>query len=150
MLLRRSLAVSGRGSGCNALRVAGAALRLRPPRYSTLTPLDVTHFERIVGAHNVVSDPESLQRLSTDWTKKWTGRSPLGLFPTSTQQVSQILAHCNTRNLAVVPQAGNTGLVGGGIPISDEGGTSLLRPSQHTLTNSFVHRDTSRPLDVQA
>lgn len=35
-------------------------------------------------------------------------------------QVSQILKYCNSRHIAVVPQGGNTGLVGGSIPVFDE------------------------------
>lgn len=35
-------------------------------------------------------------------------------------QVSQILKYCNSRHLAVVPQGGNTGLVGGSVPVFDE------------------------------
>lgn len=35
-------------------------------------------------------------------------------------QVSQILKYCDSRRLAVVPQGGNTGLVGGSVPVFDE------------------------------
>ena len=35
-------------------------------------------------------------------------------------QVREVLQHCNSRRLAVVPQGGNTGLVGGSIPVFDE------------------------------
>jgi FAD/FMN-containing dehydrogenase len=35
-------------------------------------------------------------------------------------QVSKILSYCNSRQLAVVPQGGNTGLVGGSVPVYDE------------------------------
>jgi len=42
------------------------------------------------------------------------------VFVTETKQVSEILAYCNERKLAVVPQGGNTGLVGGGVPLFDE------------------------------
>lgn len=38
----------------------------------------------------------------------------------SSLQVSQILKYCNSRSLAVVPQGGNTGLVGGSVPVFDE------------------------------
>lgn len=38
----------------------------------------------------------------------------------SSVQVSQILKYCNSRSLAVVPQGGNTGLVGGSVPVFDE------------------------------
>jgi FAD/FMN-containing dehydrogenase len=51
---------------------------------------------------------------------KYTGRSSLGLKPTSTDEVSQILAYCSLRRLALVPQGGNTGLVGGSVPVFDE------------------------------
>lgn len=39
--------------------------------------------------------------------------------PTSTINVSKILKFCNENMLAVVPQGGNTGLVGGSVPIFD-------------------------------
>ena len=39
-----------------------------------------------------------------DWMGKYKGKSTLALRPRTTQQVSQILAHCNKRRLAVVPQ----------------------------------------------
>lgn len=51
---------------------------------------------------------------------KYRGHSKLVLKPRDTAQVSQILAYCNTNNLAVVPQGGNTGLVGGSVPVFDE------------------------------
>jgi FAD/FMN-containing dehydrogenase len=57
--------------------------------------------------------------------RKYHGSSRLALRPTSTSQVSQILAHCNARRLAVVPQGGNTGLVGGSVPVFDEVVVSL-------------------------
>lgn len=52
--------------------------------------------------------------------RKYRGQATVVLKPTSTLQVSQILAHCHARSLAVVPQGGNTGLVGGSVPIFDE------------------------------
>ncbi len=42
------------------------------------------------------------------------------LMPHTTEQVSQIIAYCNQRSLAVVPQGGKTGLCGGSTPIHDE------------------------------
>jgi FAD/FMN-containing dehydrogenase len=51
---------------------------------------------------------------------KYVGRSRLALRPTCSAQVSQLLAHCSLRRLAVVPQGGNTGLVGGSTPVFDE------------------------------
>lgn len=42
------------------------------------------------------------------------------LKPKTTEEVSKILAYCNNKRLAVCPQGGNTGLVGGSVPVFDE------------------------------
>jgi FAD/FMN-containing dehydrogenase len=57
---------------------------------------------------------------NTDWMGKYRGASSVALRPNSTEQVRKILAHCTKRRLAVVPQGGNTGLVGGSVPVFDE------------------------------
>jgi len=49
-----------------------------------------------------------------------SGSSSLVLRPKTTAEVSEILRYCNDRRLAVVPQGGNTGLVGGSIAVFDE------------------------------
>jgi len=51
---------------------------------------------------------------------KYRGQSQLVLKPKSTSEISKIMSYCNTRKLAVVPQGGNTGLVGGSVPVFDE------------------------------
>ncbi|KAK9803284.1 hypothetical protein WJX72_007036 [[Myrmecia] bisecta] len=86
----------------------------------SLNEQDVEHFQSILGDAGVVTDQHSMQPYNRDWMGKYEGSSSLALRPKTTQQVSQILAHCNQRRLAVVPQGGNTGLVGGSIPVFDE------------------------------
>ena len=49
------------------------------------------------------------------------------LRPKSTEEVSALLKYCNDRNIAVCPQGGNTGLVGGSVPVFDEVILSLGR-----------------------
>lgn len=51
---------------------------------------------------------------------KYEGHSQVALKPCTTEQVSQLLSHCHSRHLPVVPQGGNTGLVGGSVPLFDE------------------------------
>lgn len=70
---------------------------------------------------------EDLLRYNQDWMGKWEGRSAAVLKPATTKEVSEILAYANEQNLAVVPQGGNTGLVGGSVPVHDELVLSLLR-----------------------
>ena len=51
---------------------------------------------------------------------KYKGKSRAVLKPKTTQEVSEILKWCWERRIGVVPQGGNTGLVGGGVPLNDE------------------------------
>jgi len=71
-----------------------------------------------------------LEKFNTDWTRHWRGESSLVLQPTSTTQISRILQYCQKRHLAVVPQAGNTSLVGGSVPVHDEVVLSTNRMNQ--------------------
>lgn len=50
----------------------------------------------------------------------YVGHSKHVLKPKTTEQVSAILQYCYSRNLAVCVQGGNTGLVGGSVPVFDE------------------------------
>ncbi|XP_020216412.1 D-2-hydroxyglutarate dehydrogenase, mitochondrial [Cajanus cajan] len=97
-----------------------AGLVQRNPRFSKLNDDDVRYFEGILGAKNVVQDEDKLVAANIDWMHKYKGSSRLLLQPKTTEQVSQILKYCDSRSLAVVPQGGNTGLVGGSVPVFDE------------------------------
>lgn len=66
------------------------------------------------------TDKSELESLNTDWMGKYKGSSELVLYPTTTRDVSLILKYCNSKKIAVVPQGGNTGLVGGSVPVHDE------------------------------
>jgi D-lactate dehydrogenase (cytochrome) len=81
--------------------------------------------KEIVGARGWTTDPEVLAPHLTEPRGLYFGRTPLLLKPANTGEVSQILALCDQARLAVVPQGGNTGLVGGGVPHA-EGGEILL------------------------
>mmetsp|Transcript_13765 Transcript_13765/g.34611 ORF Transcript_13765/g.34611 Transcript_13765/m.34611 type:complete len:434 (+) Transcript_13765:250-1551(+) len=52
--------------------------------------------------------------------RKYRGGSKVVLKPKTTEEVSALLGYCNGRMLAVVPQGGNTGLVGGSVAVHDE------------------------------
>ncbi|KAI3747728.1 hypothetical protein L6452_10339 [Arctium lappa] len=92
----------------------------RNPLFSTINHDDIIYFEKILGVKNVIQDDEELQPANTDWMHKYKGSSKLMLQPENTEELSQILKYCNSRSLAVVPQGGNTGLVGGSVPVFDE------------------------------
>ncbi|XP_023552171.1 probable D-2-hydroxyglutarate dehydrogenase, mitochondrial isoform X2 [Cucurbita pepo subsp. pepo] len=92
----------------------------RNPSFSRLNSDDIDFFRSILGEKNVVQDEDRLLDANTDWLRKYRGSSKLLLQPRSTEEVSQILKYCNSRDLPVVPQGGNTGLVGGSVPVFDE------------------------------
>ena len=62
-----------------------------------------------------------------EWRGRLEGDSPLLLKPATTEQVSSILSICHETGTAIVPQGGNTGLVGGQIPLHGEVLLSLKR-----------------------
>jgi FAD/FMN-containing dehydrogenase len=92
----------------------------RNANFARVTPADITYFKQILGHSSVITCSDDLERYNTDWLKRARGQSTLVLRPKSTEEVSQILSHCNSRKLAVVPQGGNTGLVGGSVAVHDE------------------------------
>ncbi|XP_041018111.1 D-2-hydroxyglutarate dehydrogenase, mitochondrial [Juglans microcarpa x Juglans regia] len=97
-----------------------AATIQRNPSFSTLNSDDISYFKGVLGEKNVIQDEDWLLSANTDWMRKYNGSSKLLLQPRSTEEVSRVLKYCNSRSLAVVPQGGNTGLVGGSVPVFDE------------------------------
>ena len=88
--------------------------------FARVSPDDISHFTKILGQDGVKTCSDEIQSYNTDWLKRAHGQSTVVLRPRNTEHVSQILAHCNSRKLAVVPQGGNTGLVGGSVAVHDE------------------------------
>lgn len=92
----------------------------RNEAFARLNGIDLRTFESIVGSKGLVTDEGELAGYNTDWTKKFIGQSRLVVRPGSTEECAAVLKYCNERKLAVVPQGGNTGLVGGNVPVFDE------------------------------
>ncbi|PRP81410.1 hypothetical protein PROFUN_11031 [Planoprotostelium fungivorum] len=95
----------------------------RDERFSKLTGDDVNFFKGVLGPSGVITaeeDADGVASYNTDWMKKYKGNGSLVLRPKTTEQVSEILKYANERKLAIVPQGGNTGLVGGSVPVFDE------------------------------
>ncbi|XP_062438526.1 D-2-hydroxyglutarate dehydrogenase, mitochondrial isoform X5 [Rhea pennata] len=87
--------------------------------FSHVSSDDVAFFECLMPGR-VITNPEELEFFNVDWLKTVRGCSKLLLKPQTTAEVSQVLRYCYERNLAVNPQGGNTGLVGGSVPVFDE------------------------------
>jgi FAD/FMN-containing dehydrogenase len=68
----------------------------------------------------VLTDPETIASYRTDWTGRWQGRTDVVVRPANTEEVAAVLSVCHEHGVPVVTQGGNTGLVGGSVPMHDE------------------------------
>ena len=71
---------------------------------------------RIVGVDHAVRDPGAMTPYLVEWRDRYFGNAALVLKPGSTAEVAAIMKRANETRTAIVPQGGNTGLVGGQIP----------------------------------
>ncbi|NUZ08148.1 FAD-binding oxidoreductase [Piscinibacter koreensis] len=77
----------------------------------------------IVGASNVLTG-DGLEAYEVDWRKRHHGRALAVARPASTAEVAAVVRACAAHRTSIVPQGGNTGLVGGSTP--DASGTQVL------------------------
>src|SRR5689334_20269453 len=92
-----------------------------------------------VGARGFSTEPAEMAPHLEEWRSKYKGRSALLLKPATTAEVSAILAICNETGTAVVPQGGNTGLVGAQIPFDGEVLLSLTRMNKVRAVDKDAH-----------
>jgi FAD/FMN-containing dehydrogenase len=89
--------------------------------------LNIADLQAIVGAAHVLTDPSVTETYAVDWTGRFVGSTPAVVRPASTEEVAAVVAWCAANAVAVVPQGGNTGLVGGSVPLAGEIVLSLRR-----------------------
>ncbi len=73
----------------------------------------------IVGEKGVIRENDRKAPYLQEWRGLWRGATPLILRPTSTDEVSRLMAIAHETGTVIVPQSGNTGLVGGQTPHAD-------------------------------
>src|SRR5215468_10030490 len=92
-----------------------------------MSPELIARFAAIVGDRYAVTAPSEIAPYLTEERGLYQGRSPLVLRPGSVTEVSAILRLANETQTPIVPQGGNTGLVGGQTPMRGEVVLSLKR-----------------------
>ncbi|KAG5327186.1 D2HDH protein, partial [Pseudoatta argentina] len=132
--------IAGRYYSTGAAKPELTSIRYKIQRgpYATVTDADVCFFESLLGSSRIITDPDECESYNIDFAKTVRGASKLVLKPTSTEEVCAILKYCNERRLAVCPQSGNTGLVGGSNPIFDEIVISLKLMNKILDTNELA------------
>nr|ODN92621.1 D-lactate dehydrogenase [Cryptococcus depauperatus CBS 7841] len=129
-------------TGPSLLRASRAFVRLGstlPPRANFTTPTEqhIRDIRQLLSSsHSLISTidgsatADELKAYNDDWMNKYHGKSPMMVKPKSTEEVSKVMKYCHDNGLAVVPQGGNTGLVGGSNPVHDEIILNLANLSQ--------------------
>ena len=85
-------------------------------------------FEGIVGARHVLTDPALFAGALVEPRGLYRGKALALVRPGSTQEVAAIATFCNQARIGIVPQGGNTGLVGGQTP--DASGDQIILSTQ--------------------
>ena len=78
----------------------------------------------VLGVAHVLHQPQDLAPYLTDWRKRYTGQALAVVLPGDTAQVAAVVQLCALHGVGVVPQGGNTGLVGGATP--DDRGEQIV------------------------
>jgi FAD/FMN-containing dehydrogenase len=80
----------------------------------------------IAGQEHVLTDPDLVAGYTTDWTRRFSGAALGVVRPSGTAEVAAVVRACARHGTPVVPQGGNTGLVGGSVPAPSGGGAVVL------------------------
>ncbi len=83
----------------------------------------IAQLQAAVGAAHVLTEGD-LSAFELDWRRRWHGKALAVVRPGNTDEVAAVVKACVAHGVAMVPQGGNTGLVGGGVP--DASGTQVL------------------------
>jgi len=81
----------------------------------------------VVGDAHMLVDDDVRAPYETDWTRRWSGRAIAVVRPSTVKEVGRIIQACRDEDVPIVPQGGNTGLVGAGVPRGGEVVLSLER-----------------------
>jgi len=87
---------------------------------SALRPGTLRALRSAVGEAHVLDDADVVASYTTDWTGAFVGATPAVVRPGSTAEVAEVVRICRRDRVALVPQGGNTGLVGGSVPLRGE------------------------------
>ena len=83
------------------------------------SPAAIEALKTALGPSGWTQDAFTITPHLTEWRNRWTGETPILLTPGSTAEVAKAVTLCAEHGVAIIPQGGNTGLVGGQIPFGE-------------------------------
>ncbi len=90
-----------------------------------VTPALLEALRAIVGDKGLIQDEPGKQPFVTDWRGSIVGNAAVVVRPATVEEVSKVVKLCHDNGIAIVPQAGNTGLMGGATPYPSHTGIVL-------------------------
>ena len=90
----------------------------------------------LIGAAAVLVDDDLTEKYRRDWTGRYMSDSAVVARPADEPQLAAVVALCASHGVAIVPQGGNTGLVGGSVPLGGELVVSTERLRGRTELNA--------------
>ncbi len=75
----------------------------------------------------MLTEPDLKSGYEVDWTGRWRGEAAVVVLPRDRDEVTAVVRVCGEAGVSLVPQGGNTGLVGGGVPCAGQVVLSLRR-----------------------
>jgi FAD/FMN-containing dehydrogenase len=99
-----------------------------------VTPAVLGQLRAIVGERGLILDDPGKEPFVRDWRGSLTGNAAVVVRPANTDEVSRVVKVCHDHGIAIVPQGGNTGLMGGATPWPTHSGILLsLGRMNHVL-----------------
>lgn len=111
-----------------------------PLSHNAPTPALLSRLEELLGPKGFTRDADAMRPWLTDWRGKYHGAAAAMLSPANTEQVAAVVRLASAADTALVPQGGNSGMVGGATPDS----------SGHQLLLSLRRMNAIRALDTAA
>ena len=100
-----------------------------------VTPAIMQALRDIVGEKGLIADEQGKQPFVIDWRGSTVGSAAVVVRPASTEEVSRVVKLCFKHGIAVVPQGGNTGLMGGATPWPNHSGIVLWLGRMNRVLN---------------
>ena len=79
----------------------------------------IADLSEIVGSNACLTQANDTESYTTDYRKLYKGNALAVVLPATTDEVSQVMTYCYKHSIQVVPQGGNTSLMGGAVPEAD-------------------------------
>ncbi len=117
--LRRATRAGGggglaRGDGSEFLALAAGGVSM-----SGTAEALIPRLRELLGARGLLTEPADTAAYAEDWRRLYRGRTPAVARPASPEEVAAVLGLCAKACVGVVPQGGNTSMVGGATPSAD-------------------------------